>query len=72
MSYKKLDELRQELGLAQKGTRADKGDSYTTIHLHFRLKTEDAKKLLIKCDELGTTESLFGRIAILKSLEAVK
>ena len=68
MCYKKLDELRKELGLAQKGTKAEKGESYTTIHLNFRLKTEDAKRLLLLCDAKGITEGIYGRNVILKAI----
>ena len=68
MGYKKLDELRAELGLPQKGTKAKKGESYTTMHLNFRMRTEDAKKLLLLCDKNGMTEGMWARNLILKEL----
>ena len=68
MPYKNLDDLRVELGLPTKGCHKEKRGDYTNISLHFRVTTDDAKRLLLVCKELDISESQFARRAILKEM----
>lgn len=69
MSFKKLDDLRVELGLPTKGTHKQKRGDYTNISLHFRMETQDARDFLIACKQLDISESQYARRAILNMLE---
>lgn len=68
MGAKSINDLREELGLPAKGP-ARTSEGYVLLHLGFRMKRDDAKRLLLKCEELNTSESLFARQAILEKLE---
>ena len=68
MPVSSIDDLRTELGLPKRG-RKYPDENYVSLHLAFRISREDAKRLLLKCEELGTSESLFARQAILERLE---
>jgi len=68
MAHKSIDDLREEMGLARKRGKKP-SENYVALHLAFRLSEEDARKLLLKCEELGTSESLFARQAILEKLK---
>ena len=68
MSYKKLDDIRIELGLPTKGNHKPKVGDYTNISLHFKVTTDEAKAFLLKCNVLGISESLLARRLILESL----
>ena len=71
MAQKSIDDLREEMGLSRK-SRKRSSNNYVSLHLAFRLREEEAKKLLLKCEELGTSESLFARQAILEKLKQVE
>ena len=68
MAHKSIDDLRSEMGLARK-SRMRPSEDHVSLHLAFILGEEDARKLLLKCEELGTSESLFARQAILEKLK---
>ena len=68
MGYKNLDDIRTELGLPTKGTHKAQRGNYTNISLHFRITEEQAKKFLLRCEEEGTSESLFVRRLLLREL----
>lgn len=68
MKQKSIDDLREEMGLARLGRKRSSED-YVSIHLAFRLRQADARQLLLKCKELGLSESIFARQAILEKLD---
>lgn len=67
MPQSSIDDLRQELGLPKKG-RKYPDEHYVSLHLAFRISKDDAKLLLLECEKLGTSESLYARQAILEKL----
>ncbi len=68
MAHKSIDDLRKELGLPIKA-RGRTSEDHVMLHLAFRMKRDDAKRLLLKCEEWNTSESLFARQAIVEKLD---
>jgi len=63
-----MQSLRQELGVVSQGKVAS-NDNSVLFHLAFRMSEDEATRFILKAAELGTSESLYARKAVLKSLE---
>ena len=66
---KTMQSLREELGVVSQG-KVGITDNSVLFHLAFRLREDEAKRFIMKASEMGTSESLYARSVILKSLEA--
>ena len=65
---KTMQDIRNELGVVSQG-RVGCTENSILFHLAFRLTEIEAKKYILTCAEIGTSESLFARKAILDKLE---
>ena len=65
---KTMQSLREELGVVSQGKVAS-NDNSVLFHLAFRMSESEATKFILKAAELGTSESLYARKAILEKLE---
>jgi len=68
---KTMQELREELGVVSQG-KVGCTENSVLFHLAFRLTETEAKKYILTCAEIGTSESLYARKAILEKLEVKK
>jgi len=68
MPAKSIDDLRISMGLAPL-SRKREATGYVLLHLAFRLKELDARMLLLECEKLEISESIFARQAILEKLK---
>ena len=64
---KTMQDIRNELGVVSQGKVAS-NENTVLFHLAFRMTETEAKRFILTCAELGTSESLFGRKAILEKL----
>ena len=64
---KTMQSLRDELGVVSQG-RSRGIVTSVSFHLAFRLGENEAKKFILRASELGTSESLYARKAILDRL----
>jgi hypothetical protein len=64
---KTMQSLRDELGVVSQG-RSGATETSILFHLAFRLTEDEAKKFILKAAELGTSESIYARKAILDRL----
>ena len=64
---KTMQELRNELGIVSQG-KVGITETSVLFHLAFRLNEFDAKRFILQAAELGTSESLYARKAILDRL----
>ena len=65
---KTMQQIREELGVVSQG-KVGAIENSVLFHLAFRLDETQAKAFILKAAELGTSESLFARKAILDKLE---
>ena len=65
---KTMQQLREELGVVSQG-KVGATENSVLFHLAFRLTETEATKFILKAAEIGTSESLFARKAILEKLE---
>ena len=68
MPSKSIDDLRISMGLAPL-SRKRNAEGYFLLHLAFRLRESDARKLLLECERQQISESIFARQAILTRLK---
>ena len=68
---KTMQSLRQELGIVSQGKVATNENS-VLFHLAFRMSEDEAKSFILLAAELGTSESLYARKAILDSIRMGK
>ena len=64
---KTMQSLREELGVVSQG-KVGSNDNAVLFHLAFRMTEDEAKRFIIKAAEIGTSESLYARNVILRSL----
>ena len=64
---KTMQSLREELGVVSQG-KVGRTENSVLFHLAFRLSETDAKNFILRAAELGTSESLYARKAILDRL----
>jgi len=62
-----MQDLRNELGVVSQG-KVGCTENSVLFHLAFRLSESDATKFILRAAELGTSESLYARKAILDRL----
>jgi len=64
---KTMQQLRNELGVVSQG-KAGLTENSVLFHLAFRMTEDDAKCFILRAAEIGTSESLYARKAILEKL----
>lgn len=64
---KTMQSLREELGVVSQG-KVGTNENSVLFHLAFRMCEADAKIFILRAAELGTSESLYARKAILDRL----
>lgn len=71
MGKKTIESLRQELGVTPPAGRA-KGVPTYLIHAAFRLNEQQASALIKEAAQLGISESILIRMALLEKLSGVE
>jgi len=68
MGKKTLEDLRKELGVTPPLGRS-KGIPTYLMHLAFRLNEQEATAFIKAAQNLGLSESLYGRVAIMEKIK---
>jgi len=64
MAYKKLSEIREDLGIKDKKNKGD----YTLLSLSFQMDVDAATRYILMCKKRGISVSQYARELILKDL----